>query len=317
LSLDIERIEINQNLDDTGKDCEQCMDMITSVEGLKTIGLPKDCIVSFIKMTCSEDDYPENCKRAVDENIDEVLKQIDESKTPKEICENIKYCSSDSNFNFHRLNSLKQMQFKANIRECQLCEDTVGQLATMKIGNVSNECIGFYVDYACKTSNSPLGCQALAEKYLDQVLKDIANNEEVNEICEELQACEKKPEKKAFSESSFCTVCEFLVSNLETQAKKQDSMESIKNIFDIFCDYVFDLFGYEQECQEFVDDNLEFVVQILTEVSPKELCESIGFCESNLGAFNKDIRCVFDDQYACANFEQAKKCNVSKFLKSK
>ncbi|XP_055602732.1 uncharacterized protein LOC129751295 [Uranotaenia lowii] len=76
--------------------------------------------------------------------------------------------------------------------------------------------------------------------------------------------------------SPECLVCEEMVKEVEKRVKNKKSKEQIKEALEHACDR---LKKYKTKCERYVEEHADQIVDLLMkELSPKEICHSLGFC---------------------------------------
>ncbi|XP_052900380.1 uncharacterized protein LOC128306806 [Anopheles moucheti] len=75
-----------------------------------------------------------------------------------------------------------------------------------------------------------------------------------------------------------CLVCEEMVKAVEKRVKNKKSKEQIKEALEHACDR---LRKYRTKCEKYIDQHSDQIVDLLMkQLSPKEICNTLGFCVS-------------------------------------
>ncbi|KFB36811.1 saposin [Anopheles sinensis] len=73
-----------------------------------------------------------------------------------------------------------------------------------------------------------------------------------------------------------CLVCEEMVKEVEKRIKNKKSKEQIKDALEHACDR---LRKYRTKCEKYIDQHSDQIIDLmLRELSPKEICHTLGFC---------------------------------------
>ncbi|XP_035896094.1 uncharacterized protein LOC118505009 [Anopheles stephensi] len=76
--------------------------------------------------------------------------------------------------------------------------------------------------------------------------------------------------------SPECLVCQEMVKELEKRVKNKKSKEQIKEALEHACDR---LHKYKTKCEKYIEQHSDQIVDlVLKQLSPKEICNTLGFC---------------------------------------
>lgn len=105
--------------------------------------------------------------------------------------------------------------------------------------------------------------------HYDVETNEIADNTANGQITVDHQATVASPE---------CLVCEQMVKEVEKRVKNKKSKEQIKDALEHACDR---LKKYKTKCERYIDQHSDQIVDLLMkQLSPKEICHTLGFCIS-------------------------------------
>ena len=74
-----------------------------------------------------------------------------------------------------------------------------------------------------------------------------------------------------------CTICTDLIQIADDTITDQGTIDAVESALDAACDI---LVGIEQQCKDFVHENLQMVIDLLVNeyLSPAEICEQLALC---------------------------------------
>merc|ERR1712073_270805 len=74
-----------------------------------------------------------------------------------------------------------------------------------------------------------------------------------------------------------CTICTDLIQILDDSITDQSTVEQVLDVLHTACDF---LVGMEQECYNFVDTNVEKIIDLLVNqyLSPEAICNELTLC---------------------------------------
>uniref|UniRef100_A0A6B2EIA5 Putative saposin n=1 Tax=Phlebotomus kandelakii TaxID=1109342 RepID=A0A6B2EIA5_9DIPT len=195
--------------------------------------------------------------------------------------------------------------------ECLLCERVINEVEKKVVNKKSKEQIKHALEHACdKVKKLRDKCMDYVDKHGDQIadliMKDLApkeichilgycffRNEELDvsepdlEIDEALSItviakpsapAEKMIDSPSQSDSNECTLCQFIIQQLEKDLINKKTVDEVKQAVESVCERLPKKIS--QQCDEFVNRYAEVILSILATAPPSEVCKRLGLCGS-------------------------------------
>lgn len=193
----------------------------------------------------------------------------------------------------------KEIEYTAT-PNCILCEQIVKEVEKNIHNKNSKEDIKRALQHACdrlhKLKNK---CSQVIEKYGDQIIDLLLKEMTPKAICSELGMCiaednllidealqvsvvaipskmEQTTAVGQVSDSPSCVICEYVMTQLETELKDKETQTEIENTVRNICKKLPKTVS--DKCTKFVDDYGSLIITLLATSPPKALCIQMHLC---------------------------------------
>jgi len=192
---------------------------------------------------------------------------------------------------------------------CPLCTFTVHKLIELIGKNRSKESIDHATESVCYVipSRYKEQCLTFMREYGDKVVEMILIDGSAHEICAAIHLClfspkpaqpQKPPKiivdsflpferyvpqvlvtKKKVESKQTCTLCEFVMTQLDSMLKDNSTEEEIRDTVEHVCDYLPKT--VKDQCRAFVEEYGDMVINYLSQsLDPKEICTELKLCDA-------------------------------------
>lgn len=207
----------------------------------------------------------------------------------------------DYTYNGHPMQD-KEVEYVAT-PNCILCEQIVKEIEKNIHNKNSKEDIKRALQHACdrlhKLKNK---CSQIVTKYGDQIVDLLLKEMTPKAICSELGMCianddnlqidealqvsviaipskmDKITAVGQVSDSPSCVICEYVMTQLETELKDKKTQVEIEDTVRNICKKLPKTVG--DKCTKFVNDYGTLVITLIATTPPKELCTQMQLCPS-------------------------------------
>ncbi|XP_059612395.1 uncharacterized protein LOC132258881 [Phlebotomus argentipes] len=191
--------------------------------------------------------------------------------------------------------------------ECLLCERVINEVEKKVVNKKSKEQIKHALEHACdKVKKYREKCLDYVEKHGDQIADMIMKDLAPKEICRILGYClpfndeldvsepdleidealsitviakPANPEKIIEAPSqrdNQCTLCQFIIQQLEKDLMNNKTEEEVKEAIENVCRKL--PAKLAQPCNQFIERYTEIILSILATAPPSEVCKKLGLC---------------------------------------
>ncbi|BFF92326.1 uncharacterized protein DMAD_10406 [Drosophila madeirensis] len=193
---------------------------------------------------------------------------------------------------------------------CLICEELVKTVEKKMGKHPTKESIKQALEQSCDKFKKPVAskCHKLITKFGDQIADLLLKEMDPKLICTELGMClfseqddlvidealkydvialphpsdqlarlEESPKPK---EPPTCVLCEFIMTKLEADLKNKTEQDDIKRAILAVCDHL--PATVRKPCDTFVEGYAAAVIDLLSKVPPKEVCQKLQLCLSQV-----------------------------------
>jgi saposin len=286
-----EKEEVPQDDDEV---CRICKDMVTQArdtlisnetqEELKEV-FDGSCNLIPISLVAKE------CRALMDEFVPELVETLASEMNPDTVCTVSGLCNSAR---IDRLLEEQEETVKEEVGDntCVLCEYVVTTLDGMVTDKTNEKEIKDALEAMCSYMPSSITkqCDNFVETYTEMIIDMLTKDVTPEMICDNLGLCKKnmfRPVEIVEVETvrlggprvggPYCSLCDIVISNLDSQLQDKTNEEEIKNALDVLC--------YElstpvhKECIKLVSQYTdELVDMIVKNYPPNVICAELGLC---------------------------------------
>ncbi|PSN42806.1 hypothetical protein C0J52_12679 [Blattella germanica] len=183
-----------------------------------------------------------------------LVNKLKENKTVEEIKNELKHLCTDLP--------------KSLVQECtDFVNEYMDQLVDMLVADFTPQEICTYLKL----------CDPTKKKITTTPIPEILSNEIPDYPVKKNKIAEKK---KPLKDSSYCVICEFVMSKLDEELKDASTEDEIKTAVKTVCNYLPKTVA--TECDQFVDEYADLVIALLAQsLTPQEVCAAIKLCKSS------------------------------------
>ncbi|XP_001357588.3 prosaposin [Drosophila pseudoobscura] len=225
--------------------------------------------------------------------------------------------SSSEELFFNEVASLEQLPIEVVFERdyngapnCLICEELVKTVEKKMGKHPTKDSIKQALEQSCDKLKKPVAskCHKLIDKFGDQIADLLLKEMDPKLICAELGLClfselddleidealkydvialpqpadqlarlEESPKPK---EPPTCVLCEFVMTKLEADLKNKTEQDDIKRAILAVCDHL--PATVRKPCDTFVEGYAAAVIDLLSKVPPKEVCQKLQLCFSQV-----------------------------------
>ncbi|KAI8797151.1 proactivator polypeptide, partial [Biomphalaria glabrata] len=261
-----------------GPECPLCEFIMQKLETLVQKNASEQQIEAALEKVCSL--LPATIKQQCDSYVvayTPILINLLTKMSPDQICSYLKFCTNSTTPN-------KELQQLKGGPECPLCEFVMEKLEELIQKNASEQQIEAALDKVC--SLLPATVQQECDNYVKDytpVLINLLTKMSADQICTYLKFCTNSTtaskEPQQLKGGPECPLCEFVMEKLEELIQKNASEQQIEAALDKVCSLL--PTTVQQECDNYVKDYTPVLINLLTKMSPDQICTYLKFCTNS------------------------------------
>lgn len=233
------------------------------------------------------------------------------------------------------------VQETAQSGECMLCVEVVGGAEHKISSGMKKAQIQNILLRECSRFRAYEGvCDDFVKQNTDKIIELLAKNLAPKQICQQLWLCAVKPQDLEIDEAIIvnvvavpafpqkltrvpvsrvapvaddpqCVVCEFIMTKLEAELKDKTTRDEIRTAVKNICNVMPK--SITTQCNKFVDQYADLIIELIDTVPPKEVCSQMGLCPAQkkeaklLGA----SECTWGPTHFCSDHKIAETCKVN------
>ncbi|XP_020811179.1 uncharacterized protein LOC110186369 [Drosophila serrata] len=195
---------------------------------------------------------------------------------------------------------------------CLICEELVKTVEKKMGKHPTRESIKKILDQDCDKLRKPVSakCHKIVEKYGDTIADLLLKEMDPKLICTELGLClfsdkddlemdealkydvialpSKDDQLAKITEPPTCVLCEFIMTKLEADLKNKTEQDDIKKALEAVCSHL--PATIRKQCDSFVQGYASAVIDLVSKVPPKEVCQKLQLCFS-LAVTDEVVEC--------------------------
>jgi len=319
----------------------------------------KDSVKKALDRVCSRlPPKPQlQCKDFIESYYDELLEKLVSDFDPKDICSELKLCPSligSMNDDFFKVGIEKAGKIpyigSGDIDTNEIPDFTInGQPIDVQETVQSGECMlcvevvgGAEHKISTGMKKEQIQNILLRDKIIELLAKQLAPKQ----ICQQLSLCAVKPQDLEIDEAIIvnvvavpafpqklgrvpvsrvapvsddpqCVVCEFIMTKLEAELKDKTTRDEIETAVKNICNVMPK--SITKQCDKFVDQYADLIIELIDTVPPKEICSQMGMCPAPkkeaklLGA----SECTWGPTHFCSDHKIAETCKATKYCQDR
>lgn len=221
------------------------------------------------------------CEQVVNAYAETLIDLIAQNLTPDEICAGIGLCK----------------QPPPKTKTCIICKYVVQTVDHVLEDKTNVDKIIQAMDKACVVLYEPKlkkECREFIETYTPAIADLIATGATPEQVCSLVGLCSAQvddvpvlpqvdnQQQSDVSESGTCSVCEFLVQELDSALDDPSDVEEVKQFLESACVYM-PTEAMKANCKTFVDTYTASILDLIAHgASPKEVCQELGLCDAGM-----------------------------------
>ncbi|XP_052262832.1 uncharacterized protein LOC127866386 isoform X2 [Dreissena polymorpha] len=194
------------------------------------------------------------------------------------------------------------LQYRSS-EECDICKQLLGQVVSFLRDSTTQAKVKEILENEVCTLFGGLKdrCKQLVEEYTPMIFELLVNELDPTTLCEAVGLCvvsSRLPVVAAavmvparmvepasmvgagfVKDSTECTVCKYLVQEVDNVLKQNQTIQTIEDLLDKICDRL-PTPDLKTQCEAFVEEYGPLVLSLLAqELDPQAVCQTIGLCK--------------------------------------
>jgi len=262
-------------------DCDLCKYVVGLAETWVEANATEQQIEQFLDGVCDFTPDPTDCKTFVNNNLNQIIKWIEQNEDAETICTQLGMCTSKP------LKGKPTKPAKVNDADCDLCTYVVGIAETWLASNATEQQIEQFLDSACDFTPDPTDCTNFVNTNLNQIIQWIEKGEDAQTICSQLGMCNstvsfgkikilRPPPIKKVGDAE-CDGCQEVIKAVEFWMSKNQTETEFEQFFEqTFCTWVP---SWQQTCDAIIEKGWPQVITwINTYEDEQVVCQQLGLC---------------------------------------
>jgi saposin len=279
------------------QECDSCTLVVGWIENWVDNNETETTILGWIEQICNAfPGYSAVCDQIADQGLTQIIAWINQDESPDTICQQLGLCTSlhksqsAKPANLFNLKDIKKMNALPKITipgfpkakspkqdvECSGCEEAIGVIETW-LDNTSNQDeVITAVEIVCSyMPDWESTCDNIVTVGVPTVINWIEEYENSTLVCGQLGMCSALM-KKPVTLQDDCTVCQQIVSMIETYAESNTAEQTIVSYLDIACALVP---AWSSQCDSVIASEVPQILQwIEANETPQEICAQLDVC---------------------------------------
>jgi len=170
---------------------------------------------------------------------------------------------------------------------CSVCHFVIATIVKEIGNNATEEKIKKALNKVCDAIPSVFRpqCKAFVQEYTHIIIEMLLKKASPEEVCKAIGACPKdevhiapvEEPKKAEPNSVACTVCQFVIAQVQKEIGNNATEEKIKKALNKVCDAIPSVF--KAQCKAFVQEYTPILIkELMKKTNPQQVCKAIGVC---------------------------------------
>lgn len=284
-------------------ECDMCVTVVQFVYSELKDNATEEEIKLLLDKACSlfPGETRQKCINMVNTYFDMLVSLLTQELSPDQICQAMGFCASSKQVLSVHPGPLPEDHTKKDKSgsECDMCITVVEYVYSQLKNESTEEEIKEFLDQACSffPGESRQKCVNMVNTYLDIIVSLLIQQTTPTQLCQIVGFCpnSKKmpssvhpvPQPKVHIVKSRsgaeCDICISVVQFVYSELKDNATEEEIKQLLDKACSLLPG--SSKQKCIDMVNNYLDMLVAlIIQQLSPNEICQTLGFCPSSIAA---------------------------------
>jgi saposin len=252
--------------------CSPCEGVISMIESYVTENTTETQILQALESLCNliPGDWGQQCVQAIANNGPAIIQQILNAENPTVVCTQLGLCTSKPKV-------LPKPVPKKTLDNCDICETVIQYVSTWVASNQTEEYIENMINQYCPLLGLPVAeCNAIAAA-IPSVIEEIESGATPQVICQTLGLCPKRKAVKPKAQGADCSICIFVVGQIEDYIASNATETEIMNALNQACAL---LGAFQAQCQALVQNLPAYIAQLEKAEDPTTICTQVGICTS-------------------------------------
>ncbi|XP_052262835.1 uncharacterized protein LOC127866386 isoform X5 [Dreissena polymorpha] len=289
--------------------CADCTKFFKDVQDSITSQETLDQLEQLLNQTiCSRlGSLSQLCDETLEEILPIILKAVADNFDPDILCRIFGFCLTKGKapvvFPIKNVFIGKgPLQYRSS-EECDICKQLLGQVVSFLRDSTTQAKVKEILENEVCTLFGGLKdrCKQLVEEYTPMIFELLVNELDPTTLCEAVGLCvvsSRLPVVAAavmvparmvepasmvgagfVKDSTECTVCKYLVQEVDNVLKQNQTIQTIEDLLDKICDRL-PTPDLKTQCEAFVEEYGPLVLSLLAqELDPQAVCQTIGLCK--------------------------------------
>jgi len=213
-------------------------------------------------------DWGQQCIQAIADNGPALIQQLINAENPTIVCTQLGLCTSKKP---------KPVPKKHTLDNCDICETVIQYVSSWVASNQTEQYIENMINQYCPLLGLPVAeCNTIAAA-IPTVIQEIEAGATPQVICETLGLCPKRRPVKAKTQGADCSICIFVVGQIEDYIASNSTETEIEDALNQACAL---LGAFEAQCKAVVANVPAYIAQLEKAEDPTTICTQVGICTS-------------------------------------
>jgi saposin len=272
-----------------GIECSLCKLVIDQVKSKLSDHATQDEIKAALEQVCDLLPYivQDECTQFIEKYEAQIIQMLLSAFSSEQICSSLGLCSSEV-----KVFEIATQPPNPDDIKCELCKSVIGIVKSQLGKNATIAQVKQILGKVCNLVPIVLKskCRNFVNKYTEQLIQLLLSKLAPKEICTRLGLCKADVEEMldfedasppSRTDSIKCDKCQKLISTIKSRLGPNPTPDEVKNFLATVCNSVPSI--YRSKCRQFISQHETELIQLLSNLSPREICQRLGFCGADVG----------------------------------